>query len=107
MRPRDEVWQGCLGYWQNYFMQQNLLLLGYAAWNGYLNHGRGIVVCEIADTILASIDWQIERVGFTQQFIPQSQIASYLQVSELEQALVTRLLQAISPLTIQLVRSSS
>ncbi|PPS40401.1 hypothetical protein [Chroococcidiopsis sp. TS-821] len=96
MRPRNELWQGCSGYWQNYFIEQNLLLLGYAAWNGYLNRGRGILICEVTDVIPAAIDWQVERVGFSQQFVPQGQIASYLQETELEQAVIQRLVQTIA-----------
>ncbi|MBF2003017.1 MAG: hypothetical protein IGS38_20120 [Synechococcales cyanobacterium M58_A2018_015] len=96
MQLRNEVWQGYSGYWQNYFMQQNLLLLGYAAWDSYLNQGRGVLTCKITDIIPASIDWQTEWVKFTQQFIPQPQIASYLQESGLEPAAIDPLIQAVA-----------
>lgn len=96
MRRRTEVWQGYSDYWQNYFMQQNLLLLGYAAWDGYLNQGRGVLTCKITDVVPASIDWQIARVEFTQQFIPQPQIASDLQESGLEPAAIAPLIQAVA-----------
>ncbi len=96
MHLKNDVWQSCFGYWQNSFMQQNLLLLGYTAWNGYLNHGRGVLICEITDRVPAEIDWQVERVEFTQQFLPLDRMASYLQKSELAPGAIAPLIQAIT-----------
>ncbi|NEQ19595.1 MAG: hypothetical protein F6K28_08335 [Microcoleus sp. SIO2G3] len=28
MRPENRIWQGNFGYWQNEFIQQNLLAIG-------------------------------------------------------------------------------
>ena len=77
MRRRNDLWQG--GNWQDCFIQQSFLCLGYAAWGGYLNHGRGLLVCEITDVIPASMNWQIEPLGFMHQFIPHAQTVAYLQ----------------------------
>jgi hypothetical protein len=96
MRPRNDVWQGCFGYWQNFFIQQNLLLLGYAAWNGYLKQGRGGLICAMTDGVPVGIDWQVERVGFTQQFLPPEQMAFHLQESGLGPAAIAPLIQAIA-----------
>ncbi len=96
MRPRHEVWQGCSDDWQNHFIQQNLLLLGYTAWDGYLRQGRGVLICKVADMIPASINWQVKRVQFTQRFIPQAQIGSDLEESDLQPSAIAPLLQAVA-----------
>ncbi|NET54817.1 MAG: hypothetical protein F6K47_00995 [Symploca sp. SIO2E6] len=96
MRTQDSLWQGCFGYWQNLFIQQNLFSLGYTAWNGYLNTGKGIVVCNVVDTISSKINWEVDRVTFHQEFIPQGQVEAYLQALELQLEAVTALLKAIT-----------
>lgn len=47
MRLSDSVWQGNFGYWQNSFIHNNLLVIGYTAWKGFKTLGRGIVVCDV------------------------------------------------------------
>lgn len=39
MRVEDNKRQGSLGYWQNLFIHQNMLTIGYTAWNGVLTAG--------------------------------------------------------------------
>jgi hypothetical protein len=96
MRMRNELWQGYCGYWQNYFIHQHILLLGYTAWSGYINEGRGMVVCHVIDAIPPTIDWSVDIVTFEQTFVPQVQAASYLRSLELEQETVVALLNAIA-----------
>lgn len=96
MRLRNELWQGCFGYWQNRFIHHNILILGYTAWIGYLNQGRGMVVCEVVDAIPPSIDWSVDTVIFNRTFIPQAQVARYLEALELENKVDTALLNAIA-----------
>jgi hypothetical protein len=96
MRPRNELWQGYSGYWQNQFIHQNILLLGYTAWNGYLNIGRGIVVCNVIDVISPSIDWSVDTVAFNPIFISQAQTTTYLQELELDSKIATTLLNTIA-----------
>ncbi|MGK7898537.1 MAG: hypothetical protein AB4058_21015 [Microcystaceae cyanobacterium] len=96
MQPHDDVWQGCFGYWQNQFIQQNFLLLGYLAWNGYLKMGRGMVVCTVADTIPSCIDWKVDTLTYQKVFIPQAQVEAYLQVLELQPEVATTLRKAIN-----------
>ncbi len=96
MHPHDSVWQGYFGHWQNQFIQQNFLLIGYIAWNGYLNTGRGMVVCTFVDTIPSCIDWEVDTVTYHQVFIPQAQVEAYLQVLELQPEVATTLRKAIN-----------
>lgn len=96
MRMRNELWQGCFGYWQNRFIHHNVLLLGYTAWSGYAQEGQGLVVCDVVDAVPPSIDWSIDTVIFNRAFVPQAQVARYLQAFELEEEAVTLLLRAIA-----------
>jgi len=96
MRMRNELWQGYFGYWQNQFIRHNILILGYTAWIGYVNEGRGMTVCHTVDTIPPSIDWSVDTITFNRVFIPQAQVAKYLRAFELEQGIVTALLEAIA-----------
>jgi hypothetical protein len=96
MRRQNDVWQGCFGYWQNHFIHHNLLTIGYTAWIGYADQGRGMVVCDLVDTISPAIDWSIDTMTFSQAFIPQAQVVNYMQRLKLEKEAVTALLKVIA-----------
>ena len=96
MRIGNELWQGYFGYWQNRFIHHNILTIGYTAWNGYMNVGKGMVVCDIIDAIPPSIDWSVDTVAFNRTFVPQGQVASYLQKLEPEKDALTALHKAIA-----------
>ncbi|MBD2038346.1 hypothetical protein H6F76_25670 [Leptolyngbya sp. FACHB-321] len=96
MRPRNELWQGYFGYWQNRFIHHHLLTIGYSAWIGYKQHGRGVVVCDVVDTVTPSIDWSVDTVAFQQWFIPHAQAEGYLQAVALAPEAVTAVLSAIA-----------
>lgn len=96
MRMRNELWQGYFGYWQNRFIQHNILTIGYTAWNGYVNVGKGVVVCDVVDTIPPSIDWSVDIVTFNLAFVPQAQLTLYLQALEVDKDAMTALHKAIA-----------
>jgi hypothetical protein len=96
MRIEDSVWQGSFGYWQNLFVQQNILPVGHTAWNGFLNQGRGIVVCQIDTPINGSVNWSVDTVKYDLQFISQLQANAYLQQLGIEENTVSNLLQIIA-----------
>jgi hypothetical protein len=93
---RNELWRGDFGYWQNRLIHHNILTIGYTAWNGYLNAGKGMVVCDVVDAILTAIDWSVDTVSFNRAFIPQAQVTLYLQALEVEKDAVTALHKAIA-----------
>lgn len=93
---QNELWQGYFGYWQNRFLHHNVLTIGYIAWSGYMNEGRGMVVCDVVDAVPLSIDWSVDTVTFNRAFIPQAQVGRYLQALELEKEAMTALLRAIA-----------
>lgn len=96
MRIQDSVWQGYFGYWQNLFIHQNLLLIGYTAWNGFLTEGRGIVVCDVNISNNEPVNWHLDTVQYTLQFIVQSQVSAYLQQLELDLTIVAKLTQTVA-----------
>lgn len=95
MRPRNEVWQGYCGYWQNLFIRENLLPLGHAAWQGFITQGRGIVVCDVAIVEDESVDWNSDIVEYTVRFVPLSDVSAYLQTLSLEATLIERLIDTV------------
>ncbi|MGB3199501.1 MAG: hypothetical protein WBA99_01275 [Nodosilinea sp.] len=71
MRVKDAVWQGCFGDWQPLFIREYWLPLGYVAWQGFLRQGRGLVQCEVRG-VSAAIDWGIDPVAYTAEFVAQA-----------------------------------
>jgi len=63
----NDLWQRTDVPWQARFIHGNSLVLGYAAWNGYLQQGRGLLVCDAIDQILPPINWS--TIAFTPLFI--------------------------------------
>ncbi|MGB3492176.1 MAG: hypothetical protein WBA57_05580 [Elainellaceae cyanobacterium] len=96
MRLQNELWQGYSGYWQNQFIHHHILVLGYTAWRGYLEAGRGMVVCNVVSAVPSSMDWTVDTVTFSQEFMPQGRVNIDLQALELEEETVTALLRAIA-----------
>jgi hypothetical protein len=96
MRIEDSVWQGSFGYWQNLFIHQNILPIGYTAWNGFLHGGRGLVACEINTPINGSVNWSVDTIKYDLQFISQLYATAYLQQLELEENIVSNLLSIIA-----------
>ncbi|MBE9180087.1 hypothetical protein IQ268_16065 [Oculatella sp. LEGE 06141] len=85
MKIKDTVWQGNFGYWQNLFIHQNILLIGYTAWDGYLSFGRGLVVCNVTTPISPSVDWRTDRILFNRSFVPQAETTANVSVLKMEQ----------------------
>ncbi|MDF5722413.1 MAG: hypothetical protein PUP91_18375 [Rhizonema sp. PD37] len=96
MRLQNEFSQGDFGYWQNRFIHHNILTIGYTAWNGYINAGKGMVVCDVVDKIPPFIDWSVDPVTFNRVFIVSTEVTRYMQALELEKDAVTTLKQAIA-----------
>jgi len=96
MRIEDSVWQGSFGYWQNLFIHQNILPIGYTAWNGFLHEGRGLVACQINTPINGSVNWSVDTIQYDRQFISQLHATAYLQQLEVEENTVSHLLQIIA-----------
>lgn len=106
MNAKDCVWQGLLGYWQNLFIHQNMLALGYRAWHGYISQGRGLLACRMAIAQPHTVDWSITTVPFSAQFIAQAAVPEFLrslaaegrsiQPDFLDEAAIALLMEAIA-----------
>ena len=78
MRVQDAVWQGCFGDWQPLFIREYWLPLGHGAWQGFLRQGRGAVVCQVQG-ITAAIDWEVDPVPYTAEFVAQAALLNHWQ----------------------------
>ncbi len=95
MRPENRVWQGNFGYWQNEFIQQNLLAIGYYAWNGFVEFGRGIVSIDVEDTVIVSRSMSLDLVPFRAEFIIKEKLVSQMQVRRFERKAIDKLLREV------------
>lgn len=82
MQIKDTPWQGHGGYWQPLFIRENMMAIAYAAWSGYLQHGRGMVVCDI-DLPAASVNWGFDSVDYQIAFMPMPEAVPHIQQLEL------------------------
>ncbi|WP_448601822.1 hypothetical protein [Thermoleptolyngbya sp.] len=103
MNAKDCVWQGLLGYWQNLFIHQNMLVLGYTAWRGYTSQGRGLLACRVAIAQPHTVDWSIETVPFSAQFVALAAVPEFLRSlaaevrsASLDEAAIAQLMEAIA-----------
>lgn len=103
MNAKDCVWQGLLGYWQNLFIHQNMLVLGYRAWRGYTSQGRGLLACRVAIAQPHTVDWSLETVPFSAQFVAQAAVPDFLrslaaeiQSASLDDTAIALLMEAIA-----------
>jgi hypothetical protein len=83
MRLKDSVWQGNFGYWQTGYIHTNLLMIGYLAWSGFLQFGRGFVVCTVDEAAIATNTTPLTLSPFTAQFIPAAQLSTVLSLASM------------------------
>ncbi len=69
--------------WHPQFIHHNLLVIGYSAWQGYLQSGAGLVVCQLAATLPEAIDWTLNSLPLTLRFVPESELAQATQMADL------------------------
>jgi len=95
MKLKDSDWQGNFGYWQKSFIHNNLMTIGYSAWQGFLQHGRGVVVCDVDRTAIAPSNTGLEVTQFKSQFIAEQELISSIQAFSLDRELIAVLVQAV------------
>ncbi|NMF57837.1 hypothetical protein [Pseudanabaena yagii] len=95
MKLKDSDWQGNFGYWQKSFIHNNLMMIGYAAWRGFLQHGRGVVICEVDRQAIAPSNTGLTVTPFQSQFIAEQELVTSIQAFSLDQELISVLAQAI------------
>ncbi|TYQ30164.1 hypothetical protein [Pseudanabaena sp. UWO310] len=95
MKLKDSDWQGNFGYWQKSFIHANLMMIGYAAWQGFLQHGRGVVFCDVDRNAIAPSNTGLEVTQFKSQFVAEQELISSIQAFSLDQELIAILVQAV------------
>ncbi len=95
MKFQDSYWQGNFGYWQKSFIHSNLMMIGYSAWQGFLQNGRGVLVCEVDRQAIAPSNSGLEVNQFKSKFIAAPTLISSIQSISKDQDLVTVLTQAV------------
>jgi hypothetical protein len=70
-------------------------MIGYSAWHGFLQHGRGIVVCNVDRLAIAPSNTGLEVTSFKTQFITEQKLITSIQAFSLDQDLITVLVQAV------------
>ena len=101
MRLSNSVWQGNFGYWQNSFIHNNILVIGYTAWKGFQSFGRGVVICDVDTKVTHPINTSVDTVPFTLQFLPSDLIRFYLRSFQdgrfISQSICLSMISSISP----------
>jgi hypothetical protein len=92
MRPRNSEWQGNFGYWQSDFIHENLLVIGYYAWRGFEEFGRGIVSITVEPNAISSGTMYLDLVQFNTRFIAKPQLVSQIQEYDFDQEAIAQLL---------------
>ena len=95
MKLKDSDWQGNFGYWQKSFIHANLMMIGYSAWQGFLQNGRGVLVCDVDRKAIAPSSTGLEIIPFKAQFIAEQELIKSIQAFSLDQDLITVLVQAV------------
>ncbi|MBE9190449.1 hypothetical protein IQ230_08765 [Gloeocapsopsis crepidinum LEGE 06123] len=96
MRLSDSVWQGNFGYWQNNFIHNNLLVIGYTAWQGFHSFGRGVVICDVDTSVTYSTMTNLDTIPFTLQFMPSNLIEFYLRSQSTSSSIIASILPAVA-----------
>ena len=95
MKLKDSDRQGNFGYWQKSFIHANLMMIGYSAWQGFLQNGRGVLVCNVDRRAIAPSNTGLEIIPFKAQFIAEQELITSIQAFSLDQDLITVLVQAV------------
>ncbi len=99
MRLKDSDWQGNFGYWQKSFIHANLMMIGYYAWQGFLQSGRGVVVCDVDRKWTDSRNTGLEVIPFQAKFIAEQELIKSVQDFSLDKDLISVLVQSVGKYT--------
>lgn len=92
MRPRNSEWQGNFGYWQSDFIHNNLLVIGYHAWQGFKKFGRGIVSIALEPNAISSGTMHLDIVRFNTRFIAEPELMIQMSEYDFDQEAIAQLL---------------
>lgn len=78
MRIRELPWQRQGDCWQPFFIRENFLAIAAVAYAGFLQHGRGLVVCDVELPTHAPVDWSRDLLDHQILFQPLPQALDLL-----------------------------
>jgi hypothetical protein len=96
LKIANQSWQSYFCCWQNHLIHQNLFQIGHTAWQGYLEAGAGVVVCDVTETISPEMDWKTDSVAFNLTYVPAKDVTAYCQTIALPTKAITVLESAIA-----------
>lgn len=96
MKLKDSDWQGNFGYWQKSFIHSNLMMIGYFAWQGFIQNGRGVLICDVDRKSIDPCNTGLEVTPFIAKFIAEQELIKSIQAFSLDQDLITVLVNAVS-----------
>ncbi len=76
--PLSEPASPCSSSWEPRFLEQNALLIGHAAWQGYGSNGPGLLICVLPEPIPTEFDWRHRSVTFSRWYMRRDQVAARL-----------------------------
>jgi hypothetical protein len=76
-------------------IQDNFLYIGYVAWQGHLQYGRGMVACTVQETVTNRLGGIEEVTARSVQYIPFDLAALYLDLCLVPVSSIDRLLSVI------------
>lgn len=98
MQPLNSFWQSNIGYWQDSFIHNHLLVIGYTAWKGFESFERGVVICDV-DTQMTHSTITGKKIvpdeTFNLRFIDKARLTAYLSEWILQIKAITQILQAV------------
>lgn len=98
IHEHKDCWIEC---WQNNFIQSNLPVIGYFAWRGFMNVGRGLTVCTVDTQVLSLQSNSLITVPFKTQFVSVSTTIEYLEKTGIEKVTARSIQSVIQSYTSQ------
>lgn len=95
MQIPNDLWQGAYQCGQNGFIHENLLLIGYFAWQGFMQFGPGLTVCDLDASVMDYPSNRQEIVPFATEFIVEAKGVKYLQQEEIENDAIALIQSAV------------
>lgn len=85
MRIRELPWQRQGDYWQPFFIRENFLAIAAVAHAGFLQHGRGLVVCHVELPMHVPVDWSRDLLDHQICFQPLPQALDLLSQLDMDE----------------------
>jgi hypothetical protein len=89
---RDRAWQNKCQCEQDSFIHENLLMIGYFAWQGFIQFGSGLTVC---NRVMDNADNRPLMAPLMIQYVAGAKEAEYLREEGIEEEVITSIQSAV------------